>query len=336
MSGSSLPYWLRHNKMADRKLFLEVLLRCSGLVRFQECAYLGMGGAASVDHSDMHRKLGISKLVSIEDPAVGVQRHIFNSPNRLIVFEEATIHDFVANFDYFCEKWEVVESQKVIWLDYTKPSEIGAQLREFSEIIDRCDDGDIIRITLNANPSSLVPADGQEAEVIRSQRLAKLEERLDEFFPATTSADQMTEAKYPEVLQRAIMIAAKKSLAGNKYEFAHLLSTAYADGQQMVTVCGMVAAKRTRKDLNELIHSDDFLQFSADPGKLLKINLPALTPKEKAHIDQQMPAISINDLMNFVSLNIGSITGKQSQDRKQLESYSQLYRHVNLMAVVDG
>lgn len=136
MSGSSIPYHIRQHKAVDRRLFIDLLTRLERWRSLKDYAYISMGAYPLEDHKQMFRHLGLTKLISFDlDPAV-VARQQFNIPVKSCRCIERTSAELVDNLEAVLEDCDVDASSSVIvWLDYTAPSEIGTQLREFEALL---------------------------------------------------------------------------------------------------------------------------------------------------------------------------------------------------------
>ena len=80
MSASSVPFHLRPHKSVDRRLFMDLLARFERWSPIGKYAYVSMGAYALEDHRMVHRRFGISRLVSFDRNANTVARQKFNRP----------------------------------------------------------------------------------------------------------------------------------------------------------------------------------------------------------------------------------------------------------------
>src|SRR5262249_52917928 len=145
--------------------------------------------------------------------------------------------------------------QTIIWFDYTDPSALGEQTQEFRALLPILDNGDIVRITINANPAAVYTANSrnlgrrESADEIHEERLLRLRNRLAEFHPPNASSEDMTHARFPVVIARAFSLAARSALSSlSPNEFVPLSIVRYADGQQMLSVTGMILKRGTRSN----------------------------------------------------------------------------------------
>ena len=85
----------------------------------------------------------------------------------------------------------------IFWLDFVSPSGLGAQLADYTTLLERLNPGDIVRITLNANPDSLGKK-SENPDSIRAARLETLRSRVkDAYLPPELTAECLTRHNYP-------------------------------------------------------------------------------------------------------------------------------------------
>src|SRR5258705_185711 len=146
-NGSSLPYRLRPNKAVDRELFLALLGRLAASLRIESYRYIGLGGPFLEDFRLIHARLGIQDMVCIDLEENVHQRQIFNRPVECIECVNSTLEDFIDSTEF--------DKPVIIWFDYTEPSKILDQIERFARTVSEVSINSILRVTLNANPTSL-------------------------------------------------------------------------------------------------------------------------------------------------------------------------------------
>src|SRR5947207_6828966 len=157
--ASSLPYLLRPTKAVDRELFLSLLSRFNPLLRLNDYKYVGLGGPFLEDFRLIHARIGIHKMDCIEMEEEVHLRQKFNKPIESIQCLHDTLEDYLASSDFI--------DPIILWLDYTDPKQLLAQIESFAEQAQELAIGSVVRITLNANPESLgKPPVGEEATVL--------------------------------------------------------------------------------------------------------------------------------------------------------------------------
>lgn len=286
--ASALPYKLRPNKSVDRELFLSLLNRLGAHLRIELYKYIGLGGPFLEDFRLIHAKTGISDMVCLELEEAVHLRQTFNRPIESIDCMHSTLEDYLDENEF--------ENPVVLWFDYSDPKKTLQQIETFSNQISTLPLLSIIRITLNANPSSLgnppaatkaksisVTLPGKEKSTDSSNqrqewRLKKFKENMADIFPSSLSADDMTWAKFGRSLQQVLNLAVEKAvlpLPDRKVIWA--LCTHYSDGQPMITATVVIVSK-----------DDDLVQgivdewnFSSTPQNPLILDLPALSTIER-------------------------------------------------------
>ncbi len=284
-SGSSLPYRLRPNKAVDRELFLALLARLSPTLGLESYHYIGLGGPFLEDFRLVHARLGIARMTSIEVEEQTHKRQLFNRPIASIECLHNTLEDYLDG-EYF-------DDPIIIWFDYTDPGALSTQIERFAQTVGTVPVGSVLRITLNANPSSLGKPDPSEISVeidddasedravkptMQEWRLARFRERLGSLFPAGLGADGMTHKTFGPSVLRALKLAVEKELLSHPdREGAWALATHYSDGQPMVTGTLSVCATED-KAVKNLLEDWEFYSTTDEPHRL---DLPALSTLER-------------------------------------------------------
>ncbi|NEQ66392.1 MAG: hypothetical protein F6K21_12985 [Symploca sp. SIO2D2] len=320
MSGASIPYQLRPNKAIDRYALLELL---SKIDRYKSCdifqyQYVGFGGHSLEDFKYIHSRFGICKMISIEEDAEVYKRQQFNQPHNCIDCLHISSEDFINEFQR--------TDPTIIWLDYTKPSELRKQIEELQATISRLDPLDIVKITVNSNPASYVPSNTRMTSFeLKNARIEKLRTMLGELFPAAeVTEEMMTKKKFPQALCLIVKYAANLAMLGQSdIYFQPLTAFSYADVQQMLTVTGILLEhNQTQQFFNES-NIDKWEISNIDWQEPRRINIPDLTIKERLYIDSLLPnsqAKAIQDKLDFL------FDSKESVSLEMLENYILFYR----------
>lgn len=286
--GSQPFYHVRPNKYVDRQIFAEVLKSLSRNIEIQDYTYIGMGSYMFDDFKLLHNILGINKMISLENDPLMHKRALFNKPLKCIKMIQQSTTDYIANMD-------PGKNGHIFWLDYTDPAELGAQFDDFCRLVCTLNEYDIVRITLNANPTSLGKPTS-EGEDLWEFRLDKLRQRLGDFVPVTVKSTDLVKKKYPLVLLSCLKKAYVKAIAGNERRFLPLYATVYDDNTQMLTLTGMVVLGKD----NDLVFKQNkelkkYCNF--EWNNPLTIFMPELTPKEVIHINNELPIKSEGKLI---------------------------------------
>lgn len=270
-TGSSLPYRLRPNKAVDRELFLSLLMRLAPKLVLEKYHYIGLGGPFLEDFRLIHGRLGIAKMTCIETEEQVHKRQLFNRPIASIECVHKSLEDYLDETD--------LDSPAIIWFDYTEPKGITSQIERFARTIGIVPIGSILRITLNANPSSLGKPGGNLSEAdLMDWRLQAFQRRLGALFPSGLSADGMKQENFGKSLLRALKLSVEKEvLSFRDRRIVWALATHYADGQAMVTAA-LVVCENDDKTIEESVKAWEFHATTDAPHR---VDLPALSTLER-------------------------------------------------------
>ena len=284
-AGSSLPYRLRPNKAVDRELFLSLLMRLAPKLALENYQYVGLGGPFLEDFRLVHGRLGLTRMTCVEAETEVHKRQLFNRPIASIECVHLTLEDYLDRHDF--------NSPAIVWFDYTEPKGITSQIERFARTVGTVPIGSILRVTLNANPTSLGKPDVSELSVevdgagsldravkptIHEWRLARFRERLGELFPSGLTTQGMSFKTYGPSLLLALKLAVEKEvLSFRDRQIVWALSTHYADGQAMVTAALVVCAAEDGS-IEETVSG---WVFRSTPDTPHRLDLPALSTLER-------------------------------------------------------
>ncbi len=325
-NGGSIPYHLRPNKTIDRELFISLLNRMNGHFNYNNYKYIGLGGPFLDDFKLLYSRVCLNNMISIEMDESVHKRQLFNKPFQDIICEHTTIEDYINNNE--------IDTPIIIWLDYTNAKEIVHQLDFFSQLIVGLQLNSIIRITLDASPSTLGNPDPDTITQIITEtnckrndaqkiwRLKKLEERLASYLPAQTNYEQMSNKNFGKVILSAIKLAGENSiLQSSDRKLIWSLSTHYCDGHSMVTATAVIIS--ISDDKTEKLITD--WEFHSTPDKPKVIDIPTLSIFEK----------SFMEFNNDNDIEIKSFLPKSKFNEDPLDSFRQYHRFFPNFAKVD-
>jgi hypothetical protein len=255
-------------------------------------------------------------MTSLEADPVEFERAKFNIPFKCIEVENCLTTNYISNLT-------LEESGTVMWLDYTSPQEIKAQFEDYSSMIQKMHDGDVIKITLNASPSSLGnPQKDPQKTNLHEYRKEELTDRLGDFAPDTQliATEELYTDNYPLLLLRCLEKTTYESLsASGEKTLLPLLACAYDDGTQMLTFTGVVC--RNKRSAKAIKNQHDLKQtclFSWD--KVEHLCVPPLTIREMDAINKLLPSKRkdcIKNRFKFIFKN----------DNHSVQSYIRHYQH---------
>ena len=327
MSSSAIPYHLRPHKAVDRRLFLDLLARCERYKSLARHTYISMGAFPLEDHKQVHRILGTKKLISFDYDGDIVARQIFNKPIDGCHCLKIKSGDLIANLDAEMKGCKINNNGVLFWLDYTDPKEIRSQLLEFHTLLDTLAVGDVVRVTVNAEVDSLSrdQKDGKPEyqEKLRAKRFKKLSERLDDYLPYSVKADDMTVEGLPTAYSKAFAEAARLAFpASSRNTFMPLSLVRYADGQQMLSMTGMIIERRNIEKFLKATHIRSWPFWSSDWTKVHKLIVPSLTVRERLYLEKCVTSKSSPSIIKDIGFHkAGGISM-----RDFLASYKKYYR----------
>lgn len=280
-------YHLRPNKAVDRNLFVESLLKLEKVYDLSQYRYIGFGSYEFDDFKLMYKSLGLIDLHSIEMDTDIFKRQQFNKP-----------YPFVRLFNKTCGEYidEDFDETKptIIWLDFSEANKKHDQCKDIANICGKIKKGDILRITLNANPANIPLLNGHpestQRDVWKIERFDWLKKELGEFFPEETTADNITKKNYPVVLLKMIKKAVYDDLDCKLFA-CPICSYVYSDNTQMMTVSIVFENAENKetsiKRLKEVFNGwEDYVNVG-EWDKTIGIALPSLTIGEQLKIRQK-------------------------------------------------
>lgn len=321
MSGQTL-YRLRQNKAVDRFTFIELLRRISlyDPINVDKYRYVGFGGPSLEDFKLLHSVFGIEDMLSLEHDEQPHKRQRFNKPVSCIQCLHKASKAFVDEF--------IRERETIIWLDYEAGRELPNQLEEVETLIEKFDFHDILRVTLNAEPKVWKEGDRKHPE-----RLAALSEALAGMFPrAKAERKHMSQKKFPEFLVFCLEHIAGRALQSRSdVVFVPLTLFTYADGQQMMTMTGILLGRDEKGSFLEKTHLGDWHLATTSWGSPKPIDIAEMTLRERLAIDKLLPEASIDEIHTELDFYFGR---SEVTSRKVLEMYTQFYRYAPFFSEV--
>lgn len=286
MKGEQVAYNLRPNKFVERQLFVELLTKvCTEPP--EQYVYVSLGGPQLEDQRLVHQRLGLKKLVSLEADSVIHKRQLFNRRPFFIKCWHKSTEEFVKDFDNFTNSYS--EEEFIIWLDYAEASARREQVIEYETLLNKLKDGDLIKITMNANPKTLGEIrSGENHEDAQKRRVEVLQEQLEDYLPETPEHTEMTNSGFAPILCSVIETASLKAVEDDsRSQPIPLAAFVYQDGpHQMLTVTVRRTPKREVDSFCENIQSQGWKYLPSNWKKVTKINVPNLTITERVYIEK--------------------------------------------------
>lgn len=323
MSGGKVAYNLRPNKYVERQLFVELLGKiCTG--NPGRYVYVSMGGPQLEDLKLVHHALGLCNLVSLEADPVIHQRQLFNLRPSYIVCKPQSTTEFATDFDAFTSNYN--DKEFIIWLDYAAANERLQQLTEFRSLLGKLEVGDVLKITLNANPGTLGEASsGEHPNSMLERRFKNARIQLDPFMDLDKfTSNDMNAKRFPIVLCNAIRTVFLDATQHRRLEAVPIAIFLYQDGNHQMLTYTVTLRKRAdvAKLLDGLRESNwDYTPTSWD--NITHINVPNLTPKERLHIEEFLFSSTHEEVHSKLPFRFAQ---SEEESLRIFEEYARHYR----------
>lgn len=278
-------YHLRTNKAVDRLTFIAQMKAVLG--KENQAKYYSLSGPFLEDMKLAHLAFPTMKLVSLETNTQTFKRQQFhNFTSRLKLLNESV--------EYFLSHTYDPGEQDFFWLDFTT-LELNC-FQSFRKVLEIIPHMSLVRMTLRAEPNrSLV----EIKNLLSTEQVQKLEEVIDEKFVkefgTLLSHDALktplcSAAEHARTVQLMVKRSASEALDnGAERDFFHLSTTRYQDGVQMISVTGIILA---RKDANTAIRTLAARGLNVDQAEWahpIEIEVPSLSVLERHWIDRHLP-----------------------------------------------
>lgn len=327
MSGADVPYQLRPNKFVERQLFLECLDKLSLVKPIQEYVYVSMGGRFLQDFQMMHTRFNLKELVSIEDDDITYDRQVFNRPHSFITCRNQNSEEFIAGFDDFASEYK--KKNFVIWMDYASSKERKAQLEELRDLVSKLTVFDTVKITMNANKTTLGGQKlGDEQDRLQQRRFNNLKSQLGDTFPDDPiEQSDITD----EGLARILGLAVKKSVLKGVEGCPGLTAIPvaqfrYSDGQhQMFTSTVVLWDEQSVSKLQRKARLVDWPYAAQSWDAVQQIAIPDLSWKERIALNELIfsePLEQVHAKMSF------RLARDKEVSMFALEQYAEHYRRI--------
>ena len=314
MAADSINYQLRPNKNVERKMFIEMFRRLESQLPIRDYRYIGLGGLWFADFLLIHRELGLTDLISIEMRQP--ERAEFNRPFNCVQVERGETSLVLPDLD-------LGNRPAIIWLDYDSDLS-GPALEDIAILASQAAAMSICIVTIQAHIGQVSNVKGPAGEDL--SRLDALEYYAGDLVPDRLKNADITGSAFPGHLGEIMFGAFKHGLrtAARHMRFQPLLHIAYKDGAPMITVGGLL---HTDKDNAIRLSDDGSLPFwPPSTTKPYRIQVPLLTMREKAALDQMMPGDGPPD-----AGDVERVLGFRLSGQK-LAAYRDFYRQYPMFA----
>ena len=313
-SYDAVNYVLRPNKNVERKLLFEALRKLEPRFEVPMYRYIGLGSIWFIDFVLAHKLLGVRDMVSIQDTDAGAERARFNRPYGCIDVVEGETTKVLPEL-------ELGRKRAIIWLDYDSDLH-GPALNDIPVVCGSVPSGSVVLVTLNAHRGQLSMKSPEGEVLSREDALRAL---VGDLAPPSFGSDYFNTSQFPNSLAQIVIAHLDRAtrLTGRPERFRALFNFSYQDNAPMITVGGMIA---NAEDALRLEDSHLPAHFDYVTGRdQYKIDVPLLTPKEKAEFDQLLPCENVPSAEEIRELGF-------PLKLAQIASYHRLYRHYPMFA----
>lgn len=260
------PYHLRLNKAVDRLSFMEAIGRLSRLADLSEYTYYSLGGPYLEDFRVLYESHPEIRMVSIERDEETYKRQRFHLPCGLLDLKHEEFGSFLAQY-------EANDRPSIFWLDYTG-LEFG-HFENFMVLLEKVAAGSLIKFTVQSDPRTF-----KNEQSFRG--------RFESLMPTSSSSWPSTSMSCAQLVQKMVQIAAQQSLPSEMPNVFQLVSSFYySDTVTMTSLVGIVCARHERETIKGALRGLKLANLDWSPPK--SIDLPALSTKERLHIQHLLP-----------------------------------------------
>lgn len=334
MSGEYVAYHLRYNKFIDRQTFIDLLIRIQRFFDISKYTYIGFGGVFLEDFKLIYNIFDVKKLISIEQQEFVISRQNINKPTSDTLCFQGLSGEFITNYDSFIEDESVI-----VWFDYANPKQLGDQLREIESLGSILEEGDILRVTFNANSDTLYnpvyvkEENSQEEkikrepiEIVLEKKWRKLISRLGVYGKVATNdfdCEYMRQDKYYNVIIKLYQYALSKGLRGkSKLKAIHIMNNIYKDEAHQMLTCTTLIISRDREV--GFFESSNLFAWEYYTGDQMAnmIAVPVISPSEKLRIDIELPnsAEEVSERLGFM------LSSSKEATTTSLQNYIKYHR----------
>jgi hypothetical protein len=328
MSGGGIAYHLRPNKYVERQLFIELLAMLGVTQNPDKYVYVSLGGPQLEDQRLVHHNLGIKSLISLEEDETVVGRQKFNRRPSYVDCRHQSTQDFVDNFDQFIARF--TDKVFIIWLDYASARHRLAQIIEYRTLLGKLAEGDIVKITINANPETLAgPQPNESMADLQKRRADILSSKFYEYLPTSTIDPSLINVRgLPILLCSIVKQATLLALEAHnpRLRALPLGIFCYSDGHHQMLTVTIILKRANDTDVEILrndLHLSQWLYLPEDWTNVKRIEVPMLTAKERLFLEELLFTDSHEAIHSRMPFKFDQ---EDDQSLKILQNYAEHYR----------
>jgi len=288
---NKIDYRLRPAKHCERSMLIDLFKRMQ-FSPIQNYQYVGLGSVAFVDFKMVHKALGVSKLISIEDVDDENEKKRFerNKPFDCVHLKFGNSKAVLPSLDF---------SQKsIVWMDYDDAFSRDIA-NDLSLIAGKASSGSLLATTFTTHfPTD--PKEGRkEADRLQGEFPDFLEEgvKLSEFQGHIYA--NFCRTTLNSIIEKAISDAdAGVAEARQKRMLKQVCFFRYKDGSPMVTYAWIILCE---SDLEKFSLCDfEGLPFVRTGEEPFRIKVPLVTPVEIQEMERRVPGLEANTEIEWI------------------------------------
>jgi hypothetical protein len=323
MSGEAVAYHLRQNKHVDRQLFVEILSYVNRYAPVGKALYVSFGGVYFEDFNLLHNVFGAEKLLSIEEISWVLKRQKHNKPFGCIRCKELKSRVLVTKINDY--RTEFGDPSLICWLDFASRDR-RSQLEDVSILLKNSRVGDVVRVTMNANPATF--GEQREGELVTARdmrRLTNLRDELGDKLPGEVDEQDLKKDAFPALMLRMLKLEMLKAMESQpELQFQPLGSYSYSDSEHtMLTVTGIVLEADKIRGFLQQTRIKEF-KFCGLKWELNRINVPLLSQREKLKLDQKYKSAAPSKISRGLGFQLAKT---KAESDKMLRDYFDFHRY---------
>lgn len=299
-SHEKVNYLLRLKKQIERKIIIETLQKLNPILpkgSIEKYRYFGFGSVYFADFILFHKYLNINKMNSIEIEEEDEIRCIFNKPYKFIDFEISDCNSYMQTK----LKWD---DKLLVWLDYDDPLSM-EMINDVEYLASRINKFDFFIMTV------------EEESPIEPKDFIK---EFTEYIPSKYKvSNNILKQNFLSALNNIIITAIKNGFTHNKNKFdlLQLFNFTYKDTKKMYTFGCVFGDETFFSRVKSKLSNSKYLSYDE---KIIDINCPILTPKEKIQLDYFIKMDSNIDCRLKTIKDVGLSS-------EEIKKYSTFYKH---------
>lgn len=280
-SYEQINYSLRPAKGIERKMIVEACSRLRSFYSLQGYRYIGFGSPYFRDFSLLHRSLGITDMVCIEQETDDARRFEFNRPFSCISLKFGISTEVLPELE-----WQ--ERPTILWLDYDGKLDEDV-LSDIAFVASNLASRSFLIVSIRASAGDF----GNSPEERRDSLNGVIGDKL----PTDVELTEFSDQWFPRLLWRIINAEIQRfisdrsaALTGStKFRYSQALHFTYRDGARMLTTGGVIFQEGERVSLNQMDFNS--LPFYRSGREAYNLRVPKLTLKELRALDEQLPSV---------------------------------------------